>query len=635
MNERAKRLLRDAGSERTSVLLVEDSASDRRLLLDAMENFATVRAVAKLQDALALLDAEEADVVLLDLHLPDAYGLEGLIRLRERHPQLPVVVLTGGELDVALDALAEGAQDFLSKDEIDPLRLARAIAFALERQQLREQLESRADDAARSAEELEGVLEVAADALLLLDVASLRIVWANEAARALFRAEAETSILGRRPLTASMLERARSGEVEVQANVNGGDKRDLALRATRTRFRGVPVWYASLRDAESRRETEEAERRLVRGERLLALGQMAASVSHEINNPIAYVLANLQTLQRAMRAGSQWDRDADEMLDDALTGSQRVASIVSDLQTFARVRDEAVTRVHLDVVARAALNLLSSRVRKSRAKVQMELPEVAPISAFEGRLIQVASNLVANALDALEESGGTVTVRTTEDEAGVCLIVEDDGPGMSEETRQRVFTPFFTTKGSRGGMGLGLSVCAEIADRHGGTLALDSQLAQGTRVTLRLPRATGLEAERPAPTHSGTRARVRGGRILLIDDEELVRRGYRRMLGRRFEIETAASGPDALALLARDERFDLVLCDVEMPEMDGPSVLEAIERLHPDLAPRFVFCTGGVFTEASVHALAQRSVPTVAKPLDLATVRDLVHRFSSDEAAEG
>lgn len=631
MNERARRLLRAAGTERTSVLLVEDSPSDRRLLIDAMEDFATVRAVGRIGDALEAIEADVPDVALLDLHLPDAVGLEGLRALREAAPRLPVVVLTGGELDIALDALAEGAQDFLSKDEIDPLRLARAIAFSLERQSLRELLEAKADDAERAAEELEGVLEVAADALLLLDVGSLRVAWANEAARQLF--QDEEGLVGRRPLTASVLERARGGEVEVEATVDGGAKRSVAVRATRTRFRGAPVWYASLRDLEARRQAEETERRLVQGERLLALGQMAASVSHEINNPISYVLANLQTLQRAMRAGSGWDRDAEEMLDDALKGASRVASIVSDLQTFARVRDEAVTRVHLDVVARAALNLLSSRVRKSRAVVHTELPEVAPISAFEGRLIQVASNLVSNALDAIDESGGQVWLRTRQEGDEVALVVEDDGPGMSEETQRRVFTPFFTTKGHRGGMGLGLSVCAEIAQRHGGALEIDSALSQGTRVTLRLPKATGLEQTRPAPAISGTRPRVRTGRILLIDDEELVRRGYRRMLGRRFEVTVAASGPEALALLADDDGFDLVLCDVEMPEMDGPSVLEAIERLYPDLVPRFVFCTGGVFTEASVHALAQRGVPTVAKPLDLRTVQDLVGRFASAEAS--
>jgi signal transduction histidine kinase len=435
--------------------------------------------------------------------------LDGLVRLHAAHPELPVVVMTGAEGAAPLEALREGAQDFLLKDQLDPDTLLRAVLFALERQD-------------RRAQEL----------------------------------------------------------------------------------------------ATARRE-EEARQHLRQSEHLIGLGQLAAGVAHEVNNPLAFVAANLDALL------ADPDRsDADRtILEDCKVGVQRVAGIVADLQTLARADTSQASWVEPGVVVAAALNLLHSRINRSGVEVTSEVEPSSTIAAHEGRLLQLLANLVTNALHAVRRG----MVRKVRVEAGptpaggVYFAVEDSGPGMTEDEWARARTPFFTTRAHRGGMGLGLAICADIAHAHSGELRLEPSTLGGARVVLELPADTGLEVRVTTPVTEAAPAPARP-RLLIVDDEPLLLRAYQRMLAPRFEVAAVGSGEAALLRLEEpDAPFDMVLCDIEMPGLDGPSLYDLVRERNPDMARRFVFFTGGVFS-SSLEALREGDVPVLGKPLDLRRV---------------
>ena len=187
----------------------------------------------------------------------------------------------------------------------------------------------------------------------------------------------------------------------------------------------------------------------------------------------------------------------------------------------------------------------------------------------------------------------------------------------------RIFDPFFTTKPRGQGTGLGLTISYTTVQQHGGRIEVEKPADRGTIFRIWLPQQTGLvprEARTPRPPALAPGQAPRA-RVLIIDDEEPLLASLRRLLGREYEVLTSSSGEAALALLARDQRFDVVLCDVMMPGLSGADVLERLRRDWPALARRFVVMTGGAFTARSRALLASVDNPTLEKPVDADQIR--------------
>jgi CheY-like chemotaxis protein len=225
--------------------------------------------------------------------------------------------------------------------------------------------------------------------------------------------------------------------------------------------------------------------------------------------------------------------------------------------------------------------------------------------------------------------GHRVTVRTGATDDEVWLQVEDTGRGIAPQVRARIFDPFFTTKARAQGTGLGLALCADIVRQHQGTISAVSGAEGSTCFEVRLPRDTQLELSSvPPPSDTQIVARprtLRQLRLLLIDDEPLVLRSLRRMLG-GHHIDTAQSGREALTLLERSQNYDLIFCDLMMPEMDGTVVYAELERGMPELLDRVVFCSGGAFTTRTKHFIEHSTRPFVEKPM----TRDSFERIVAD-----
>jgi PAS domain S-box-containing protein len=377
------------------------------------------------------------------------------------------------------------------------------------------------------------------------------------------------------------------------------------------------------------------EAQLIQADRLAAIGTMAAGVAHEVNNPLAYVMLNLDWIARKLSEGPHDPENMAalaEVLREAHRGTQRVASIVRELRTFARAADgESRQRVDLSRVVESAIKIAGHEVRH-RAKVTTSFGAVGPVLANESRLEQVVLNLLLNACHAMPEERASanavhIAVRAEPGERAV-LEVCDNGTGIPPEVLPRIFDPFFSTKPRGVGMGLGLSVCHGIVASLGGQITVKST-SEGTifRVVLPTTEEDG-DAVEPAPASEPPSVRsATRPRVLVVDDEVPIVNTMRELLGASFEVTATTSARAALAAI-ESTPFDVILCDLMMPDKSGIEFYEDLVRDHPQLVRRVVFMTGGAFTARAAEFLASIDNRRVEKPFSLSLVERMMREVA-------
>ena len=376
-------------------------------------------------------------------------------------------------------------------------------------------------------------------------------------------------------------------------------------------------------------------RRLQLADRMASIGTMAAGVAHEINNPLAYVVANLGYLievlaRRQSRESVDWEEFA-KAVADATEGAARVRQIVSSLKTFSRGDEERRGPIDLDQVLKSAVELCWNEVRH-RARLVIEPSSGPPVDGNAVRLGQVFVNLLVNAAQSIPEGAADsneIRVATSRDETGrVVVAVSDTGCGMSREVMSRIFEPFFTTKPLGVGTGLGLAICHGIVIAMGGELEVDSEPGRGSTFRVILQPAqkntTAPPAEAAAPSSSGRRARV-----LVVDDEVAVGAVVRRVLGREHDVVAVTGGRAALAMLAGGDRFDVIACDLMMPDLSGMDFYEELAKRFPASAERVFFMTGGTFTPRAQAFLERTGLRRLDKPFDAETLRETVRAIAA------
>ncbi len=388
------------------------------------------------------------------------------------------------------------------------------------------------------------------------------------------------------------------------------------------------------------RESEYQER-LLQKERLIAIGQLAAGVAHEVNNPAAFVLANLTAAARELErlgdllapgASAADLGEARELLDqlrgstrDNIEGVERVVSIVRHLECFSSAKSDAFTCLELEEVANEACSLVRAQV-EYRAELAVSHEPGLRVRGDSMRLVQVLANLLHNAAQAIPEGAKDhhrVTVRTSVEGAHAVVTVRDTGTGLTEEARARMFEPFFTTKPRKHGSGLGLAMSADIVRHHGGELRLVSTSSAGTTFEVRLPLVPAApRAERPTPEVE-PKARPR---VLIIDDEAMLLVAYERLFRRHFDLTLLDGGRAAIECLSRGEDFDAILCDVMMTDLDGVAVHDWIVAHRPALLERTFFCTGGAFTARSSAFTEMLRDRVLQKPLALKQLQSTIER---------
>ncbi|MBP6631683.1 MAG: response regulator [Kofleriaceae bacterium] len=389
---------------------------------------------------------------------------------------------------------------------------------------------------------------------------------------------------------------------------------------------------ATFRDITEQRQLAE---RLGAQERVAAIGTLAAGVGHEINNPLSFVLSNLDVaLEELQRwpAALRHDRVAEfeHLLIEARGGAERIQRITRGLRALVREgAPNAPTPVGPAIDS--ALEVARHELRL-KATVDVQLVEVPPVSADGAGLTQALTNLLVNAAQAFrvsDPSVNRVTVRCRREEGNkVAIEISDNGPGIAPEVLPRIFDPFFTTRGVGQGTGLGLPTAYSLIHGFGGELRCRTRLGDGTQFTVLLPTAE------PQPDPGGDTPVTAGAtsRVLVIDDEPIILRSMTRILSGEHQVTALSDPREALALIAGGARFDVIICDLLMPHQSGMEVYEAVLACAPDQAARFVFITGDTSRD-DVRAFLTR-VPNerLDKPFSVQNLRGIARRYAAERA---
>jgi len=316
-------------------------------------------------------------------------------------------------------------------------------------------------------------------------------------------------------------------------------------------------------------------------------------------------------------------RRVEAMLAEAREGGDRMRSIVRDLLTMARNDVGPPGPVSVAAAVDAAIKLSGPTIGE-RARVVRRDRGGPLVLGNPARLGQIFLNLLINAGDAFDGPGvdQVIDVEVGGDEGDAVITVSDNGRGIAPDTLSRIFEPFFTTKPVGVGTGLGLSICQRIVSSLGGEIQVESELGKGSTFRVVLPSTT--RAPRIDTETAAAISAARRGRVLVVDDEPLIGTVVRRTLSSIHDVTIASSTRDALDRIVRGERFDVILCDLMMPQQTGMDLHAELERTAPDQAERMVFMTGGAFTPRARAFLDAHPNRLLEKPFDGDRLRGLV-----------
>lgn len=359
-------------------------------------------------------------------------------------------------------------------------------------------------------------------------------------------------------------------------------------------------------------------------DRIASVSTFAASIAHELNNPLAVAAANVEMIQDELPR----DEELDEMFRDSREAMVRMQSIIRGLKTFTRSELARVERVDIEDVLESAITVANHEIVR-RAKLVRDFVPLPAVEGSEAQLGHVFVNLLVNAAQAIEAGAverNEIRVATRIGPGSrIAVEIRDTGPGIARENRARIFEPFFTTKPIGEGVGLGLAVCRNVVRSFGGEITFDSA-PSGSVFRVLLPIAG------PAVTVAPVRVAVAevSSRILIVDDEVLFTNTLRRLLGTDHDLKIVNSADTALLLLTSGERFDVVLCDLMMPGIGGMGLYQRVLEQVPDQARRFIFITGGASTPSTQRFLEELTQPCFEKPCDFKELRAAIAKAASD-----
>lgn len=424
--------------------------------------------------------------------------------------------------------------------------------------------------------------------------------------------------------------RAPNGESvtthETQLICRDGTRVDLEVVSIPVNFDGRSATLSIARDISARKQLTA---KMMEMDRMIAVGTLAAGVGHEINNPLAYIVSNLDYVLDSLATSETEPGDAvRQALLEAREGAERVRHIVRDLRTFSSTPETTVSTVELVPVLESAIHMAFNEIRH-RAQLVRAYEGAPLVRGCPSRLGQVFLNLLVNAAHAIPVGTANehrITVRAARVGDQVQVEVIDTGTGLPPQHLSRLFDPFFTTKPVGQGTGLGLFICKRIVSEHGGEIEVESHVGRGSTFSVRLP-AAAPEARvnaAPKPTAPASRRRPR---VLVVDDEPGIGRSLARALGRDHDVSTVTCARDALGHLLGKDDYDAVLCDVMMPEMTGVELYATLERSRPELAARMLFITGGAFTPSTQEFVQTMADRCLEKPFDIHELRRKLEAF--------
>jgi PAS domain S-box-containing protein len=600
------------------------------MLREEIDDF-EIETVGALAPALERLSSVGVDAVILDLGLPDSQGHETFSRVQKAAPRHPIIVISGlDDRALALDAVREGAQDYLVKGQIDGQLLARVIRHAVERKQGEEEIR---ESERRFRELAEAVREV----FFVVDPLTGVVIYMNPAYETVFGQSLDYVYATPFAWLESVHPEDREEVAALEsASSQDGKTRSLEFRIVRSdnttrwiRAEATPILDANgqvvrlvgiAEDITDLRETEEQFRH---SQKMEAVGRLAGGVAHDFNNILTTVLVHSALLLDDLEVDSPHREGVPEIR----VAAQRAAALTRQLLSFSRQQVLQFTVVNVNDVVQ---NLEKMLIRLIGADVTLRVAygaDIGNVRADVGQLEQVITNLVVNARDAMPRGGwltiDTANVELTEPyveahqvaEVGsyIVVAVTDTGTGMSAETRARIFEPFFTTKDKGKGTGLGMSTSYGIVQQSGGYIWVYSELGRGTTFKIYLPRIYE-DADTPGPVRGTSGTPTGTETILLAEDDDQLRVLVADLLRRfGYTVIAAASTLEALERSrAHSGPIHLLLTDVIMPGETGWQLANRLAGDHPGL--RTLFMSGYTDQAISDQNILVGEVDYLQKP---------------------
>ncbi len=372
-------------------------------------------------------------------------------------------------------------------------------------------------------------------------------------------------------------------------------------------------------------EQRDMEARLMLSDRLAAIGTLAASVAHEVNNPLTFIMAHLDWIGREV--GTRNPGVARRVY-EAIEGTERIRDVVRDLTSFARREEGLPLPVKLSTVLDRALRIAQNELRY-RARVTCDYGDMPDVGGHPGRLGQVFLNVLLNAAHAIPAGQADnheirITMRLSR-EGVVRTSVHDTGEGMSPAVLDGIFDPFVTTKGPGEGTGLGLYISHNIVKGLGGQISVESEPGKGSTFHIDLPVYVKAGSTRPPQAMPPSPSIPANLRVLVVDDEPNIRALLAQVLA-PHEVVCASSGKEATDTLAQ-RSFDVIVCDLIMPHLTGMDVHDYVLANKPEMSKRFVFITGAAFTDRAEAFVSKVNPPTLQKPFGLNELREAFARI--------
>ena len=395
------------------------------------------------------------------------------------------------------------------------------------------------------------------------------------------------------------------------------------------------------RFAEADREKEMMNRQVIEAGKLASVGELAAGIAHEVNNPVAIMVQEAGWMEDLLEEEEfKTVKNLEEFrraLKQVDVQGHRCKEITHKLLSFARKTSPEIEKVQINEVIEEVV-AITDTAAYTNIEMETELDQnLPPISGSQTEIQQVILNLINNALYALEKEGGTIRLSSRRQDEHVLLIVEDDGPGIPEANLERIFDPFFTTKPVGKGSGLGLSICFGIVKRMGGKIDVDSQIGKGTRFEIRFPieskmvsKETGLsinaiKSSKANPENGHVFSRKL--KLLLVDDEEgFVKVLSKRLEKRNIEVTKALSGVEGIQALRKVD-FDVAILDLKMEDMDGLEVLKIFKKMYADM--KIIILSGHESEQAARDGIKYGAAAYLAKPCNFEELIDTIKNATS------
>ena len=599
-------------TDKIRILYIDDYELDRELVKDALEKEHggfEVTEVSNKQEFETLLKNCEFDVVLSDFNIAGFDGLQVLEAVQAHDPSLPVIIVTGtGSEEIAVMALKQGASDYVIKRPKHIRRLPQTIFAAIEKQTLRDQSRKTENSLKESEEKYRkifenifvGIYQVAIDGKFIFANKKMVEMFGYSSYKELEAIGGITELYARPEERQKKIDEIiKKGFIIDEIEFMRKDGKSIWCRINSrktTNKKGLIVLEGLLEDVT---EIRNMRIQLQQAQRLEAIGTLAGGIAHDFNNILSSVIGYTELALDAVGGNTVLAG----YLKEVYTAGHRAKNLIKQILTFARQSDKEIKPVQISVIVKETLKFLRSSI-PTTIEIRHNIESNSLIMGDSTQIHQILMNLCTNAFQAMEENGGVLNIGLTDVRLDadftkqyedfnpgdyLKLSVSDTGSGISPEIMSSIFEPYFTTKATGDGTGVGLATVNGIVKKYGGEIIVESEVEKGSTFSVYLPVTRKLTETKP---YNGEAFPAGNKSILVVDDEVPVARmfcGLLKSLG--YSVAMSTSSIEALALFrTKPNDFDLVITDMTMPNMTGDRLAIELMKIRPDIP--VILCTG-------------------------------------------